>query len=98
MCGRKPTMYTQKMRKGQTNPPIMLCEGCYHRAVSSHVARLVTLPGVIQTSSMVRRETGGRCSLCDILPVAWIDRKSHIGLCESCYERESARNTREDLE
>lgn len=98
VCGRKPTMYTQKMRIGQNNPPIMLCEACYHRAVSSHVARLVTLPGVIQTFSMVRRETGGRCSLCDILPVAWIDRESHIGLCESCYERESVRNMRENPE
>ncbi|PWR70211.1 hypothetical protein ACKUB1_00920 [Methanospirillum stamsii] len=99
VCGRKPTVYRRKNRNNQDtpdNPDAFLCEGCYNRAVSRYIARLIPLPGVIDTSQMTRMEPGSRCSLCNLLPVGWYDKERQIGLCDSCYERECERKRREE--
>lgn len=75
----------------------MICTDCYNQLVSKHVASMVTLPGVVQTGRMERLNApGGRCHVCNIHPVTWIDRESYLGLCDSCYEREKNLTTREE--
>ncbi|MCA1917192.1 hypothetical protein [Methanospirillum hungatei] len=96
-CGRKGVTYREK--GGGKNPPgqkrRMICERCYSAAVSREVMTYRALPGVLPLHSMKQTDRSlGRCHLCRLHPVTWIDDETKIGLCERCYHRErfSARN------
>ena len=99
VCGRKPTLYKNKSKNFEKPgcEPVMICEGCYNRAVSRHVASIVTLPGTIDPQNM--KPTGsftGRCSVCNTLPAAWYDKAAQLGMGESCYSREVSRVSQEE--
>ena len=92
VCGKRPTLYQERMtheRLGQ--PPRMnqmLCKGCYQRAVSRAIAQIVTLPGVIDPGSFIRRTSSvGRCQVCDLQPAVWSDPGNRVHVCDGCYRR-----------
>ncbi len=96
VCGRAHTVYscTNSDLKNQKEP-VMLCEECYSRAASRHVARLVMLPTLdLHMMKRVDRDLG-RCQVCNTFAVAWHDSSAQTGLCESCYSRELSRLNKE---
>ena len=94
-CGRKGVTYREK--GGGKNPPgqkrRLICERCYSTAVSREVMTYRALPGVLPLHSMKQTDRSlGRCHLCHLHPVTWIDDETKIGLCERCYHRERFSN------
>ena len=94
VCGKRPTQYQERMTIARMQDPprsnLMLCPSCYNRAVSRAAASIIPLPGVIDTTLMIRQTSSiGTCHLCDLRPAVWSDPASRTRLCESCYQRES---------
>ena len=94
-CGRKGVTYREK--GGWKNPPgekrRMICDRCYSAAVSREVMTFRALPGVLPLQSMKQTDRSlGRCHLCHLHPVTWVDDETKIGLCERCYHRERFSN------
>jgi uncharacterized protein YlaI len=94
VCGKKPIRYQERMTsKRLVEKPRMnhtLCQGCYQRAVSLQAASIIPLPGVIDTSQMIRRDVSiGQCHVCNLKPAVWSDRENQVHICDFCYERES---------
>ncbi|OQA58866.1 MAG: hypothetical protein BWY45_01023 [Euryarchaeota archaeon ADurb.Bin294] len=96
VCGRAHTVYScTKSDLKNEEEPVMLCEECYNRAASRHVARLVMLPTLdLHMMKRVDRDLG-RCQVCNTFAVAWYDSSAQTGLCESCYARELSRLNKE---
>lgn len=96
VCGRTHTVYSStKADLKKQGEPVMLCEGCYNRAASRHVAGLVMLPTLdLFQMNRVSRDLG-RCQVCNTFAIAWYDSSAQTGLCESCYARELSRLNQE---
>lgn len=87
VCGKRPTQYQERMTiKRMQDPPrsnLMLCVSCYNRAVSRAAASIIPLPGMIDTTAMVRQGSAiGSCHICTLRPAVWSDPVSHTHLCD----------------
>ncbi len=96
VCGRTHTVYSStKSDLKKQGEPVMLCEGCYNRTASRHVAGLVMLPTLdLFQMNRVSRDLG-HCQVCNTFAIAWYDSSAQTGLCESCYARELSRLNQE---
>ena len=96
VCGRTHTVYSStKSDLKKRGEPVMLCEGCYNRTASRHVAGLVMLTTLdLLQMNRVSRDLG-RCQVCNTFAIAWYDSSAQTSLCESCYARELSRLNQE---
>jgi hypothetical protein len=99
-CGRKGVDYIEKLtpeRKARKDKnALRICKSCYKAGVRLEQSAIPILPGAIVASRMVPTTKNlGRCSLCNLEPVRWIDPGSLTHLCDFCHDRvvseESAR-------
>ena len=66
-----------------------ICKACYKEAVRAEQMASVPLPGTIDVSRFNRVTAEvGKCSVCGLERSGWIDRTTHVLLCEHCYGRE----------
>ncbi|HWQ64815.1 MAG TPA: hypothetical protein VN429_10400 [Methanospirillum sp.] len=89
VCGKRPTKYQERISHG-SSPAIqrMLCRSCYSRAVSREVASIIALPGVIDTTNLVKRTVpSGKCQVCNLQPAVWSDPKSRVHVCDQCFKK-----------
>jgi hypothetical protein len=102
VCGRKGVDYIEKLtperqaRKDKNAHRI--CKACYQACVRLEQSAVPVLPGAIVASRMVPTTKDlGRCSLCSLEPVKWIDPGSPAHLCDFCYERAAREETAGEL-
>ena len=91
-CGRKGVDYIEKLtpeRKVRKDKnALRICRFCYKAGVRLEQSAIPILPGAIVTSRMVPTTKDlGRCSLCNLEPVGWIDPGSPTHLCDFCHDR-----------
>ena len=66
-----------------------ICCLCYNEAMKAEQMASVPLPGMIDVSRYTRVTAEvGKCSVCGLERSGWIDRTTHVLLCEYCYGRE----------
>ena len=101
-CGKKGSWYVEKFtaeRKARTKEQQdarRICKACYKEAVRAEQMASVPLPGTIDVSRFTRVTADvGKCSVCGLERSVWIDRTTHVLLCEHCYGREVRENVRE---
>ncbi|MEI6294323.1 MAG: hypothetical protein WCP36_11605 [Methanomicrobiales archaeon] len=92
VCGKKGVDYIEKLtpeRKARKDKNAhRICKACYQASVRLEQSAIPILPGAIVASRMVpTTKKLGRCSLCNLEPVKWIDPGSPIHLCDFCHER-----------
>jgi hypothetical protein len=92
VCGRKGVDYIEKLtaeRKARKDKNAhRICKACYQASVRLEQSEIPILPGAIVASRMVlTTKQLGRCSLCNLEPVRWIDPGSQNHLCDFCHER-----------
>jgi hypothetical protein len=94
-CGKKGTWYVEKLtaerkaRPKEQQDARRICKACYKEAVRAEQMASVPLPGTIDVARCTRVTAEvGKCSLCGLERSGWIDRTTHVLLCEHCYGRE----------
>ena len=92
VCGKKGVDYIEKLtpeRKARKDKNAhRICKACYQASVRLEQSAIPILPGAIVASRMVpTTKKLGRCSLCNLEPVKWIDPGSPTHLCDFCHDR-----------
>jgi hypothetical protein len=94
-CGKKGSWYVEKLTAERRARPRdqqdarRICKVCYKEAVRAEQMASVPLPGTIDVSRFNRVTADmGKCSVCGMERSGWIDRTTHVLLCEHCYVRE----------
>jgi len=94
-CGKKGSWYVEKLtaerkaRAKEQQDARRICKVCYKEAVRAEQMASVPLPGTIDVSRCTRVTADmGKCSVCGMEKAGWIDRTTHVLLCEHCYGRE----------
>jgi hypothetical protein len=92
VCGKKGVDYIEKLtpeRKARKDKNAhRICKVCYQASVRLEQSAIPILPGAIVASRMVpTTKKLGRCSLCNLEPVKWIDPGSPTHLCDFCHDR-----------
>ena len=95
VCGKKGSSYVEKFTAERKARPRdqqdarRICRTCYKEAVKAEQMASVPLPGTIDVSRCTRVTAEvGKCSVCGLERSGWIDRTTHVLLCEHCYGRE----------
>ena len=93
VCGRKDSRYIEQTTTDRKSRPKdqqggrRICKQCYQAAVDRERTSAPPLPEVIDIMNMERVSVSiGRCTVCDLEPAAWSDRRSGVRLCEGCYD------------
>jgi len=93
-CGKKGSRYIEKYTKERRARPRDLqearriCRSCYDKAVKAEQTAAVPLPGAVEISGCSRVTADiGKCSICGVAKVVWLDREAGLKLCEHCYGR-----------
>ena len=94
-CRRRGSWYVEKLTPYRNSRPReqqdarRICKACYKEAVRAEQMASVPLPGTIDVSRFTRVTAEvGKCSVCGLERSGWIDRTTHVLLCEHCYSRE----------
>jgi hypothetical protein len=94
-CRRRGSWYVEKLTPYRNSRPReqqdarRICKACYKEAVRAEQMASVPLPGTIDVSRFTRVTAEvGKCSVCKLERSGWIDRTTHVLLCEHCYSRE----------
>ncbi len=94
-CRRKGSWYVEKLtpyrnsRLKEQQDARRICKACYKEAVRAEQMASVPLPGTINVARCTRVTADvGKCSVCGLERSGWIDRTTHVRLCEHCYGRE----------
>ena len=97
VCGKKGAWFVEKFTKERRNRPKdqqearRLCRSCHAGAVKAGQDAAVPLPGTADVSGMKRVTADvGKCPVCGVAKVEWIDREAGVMLCGRCYAREKA--------
>jgi hypothetical protein len=95
VCGEKGSSYVEKFTAERKARPRdqqdarRICRSCYNAAMKAEQMASVPLPGTIDVSRCTRVTAEvGKCSVCGLERSGWIDRTTHVLLCEHCYGRE----------
>ena len=95
ICGKKGAWFVEKFTKERRNRPKnqqdarRLCRLCHAAAVKAEQDAAVSLPGTFDLSKMKRVTADlGKCPVCGVAKVEWIDREAEVRLCGRCYARE----------
>jgi hypothetical protein len=95
VCGKKGAWFVEKLtrdrraRKKDEQDARRLCRSCYAAAVKAEQEASVSLPGTFDLSKMKRVTADlGKCPVCGVAKVEWIDEESGVMLCGRCYARE----------
>ena len=79
----------RKARAKEQQDARRICKVCYKEAVRAEQMASVPLQGTIDVSRFNRVTAEvGKCSVCGLERSGWIDRTTHVLLCEHCYGRE----------
>jgi hypothetical protein len=102
ICGKKGSWLVEKFTKERRTRPKeeqdarRLCRSCYAAAVKAEQDAGVSLPGTFDLSKMKRvTKDLGKCPVCGLAKVEWIDEESGVKLCGRCYGKEKAEKRRE---
>jgi hypothetical protein len=94
-CRRRGSWYVEKLTPYRNSRPKeqqdarRICKACYKEAVRAEQMASVPLPGTIDVTRFNRVTADvGKCSVCGMERSGWIDRSTHVLLCEHCYGRE----------
>jgi CRISPR/Cas system endoribonuclease Cas6 (RAMP superfamily) len=94
-CGKKGSWYAEKFTAERRARPKdqqtarRICRSCYNETMKAEQRASVPLPGTIDVSRCTRVTAEvGKCSVCGLERSGWIDRTTHVLLCEHCYGRE----------
>jgi hypothetical protein len=97
VCGKKGAWFVEKFTKERRDRPKdqqdarRLCRSCYAAAVKAEQDAAVPLPGTVDISGMKRVMADlGKCPVCGVAKVEWIDEEAGVMLCGRCYAREKA--------
>jgi len=97
VCGKKGSWFVEKFtkdrraRKKEEQDARRLCRSCHAAAVKAEQEASVSLPGTFDLSKMKRVTADlGKCPVCGVAKVEWIEEESGVMLCGRCYEREKA--------
>jgi hypothetical protein len=95
ICGKKGSWLVEKYTKERRARPKeeqdarRLCRSCYAAAVKAEQEAGVSLPGTFDLSKMKRvTKDLGKCPVCWVAKVEWIDEESGVMLCGRCYGKE----------
>lgn len=95
VCGKKGAWFVEKFTKERRARPKdqqdgrRLCRSCHAAAVKAEQEASVSLPGTFDLSTMKRVSSDlGKCPVCGVAKVEWIDKESGVMLCGRCYVRE----------
>jgi hypothetical protein len=95
VCGKNGSWFVEKLtqdrraRKKDEQGARRLCRSCHAAAVNAEQGAAVTLPGTFDLSKMKRvTKDLGKCPVCGVAKVEWIDREAGVMLCGRCYARE----------
>jgi hypothetical protein len=95
VCGKKGAWFVEKFtkerraRKKEDQDARRLCRSCHAAAVKAEQGAAVLLPGTVDVSRMERVTADlGKCPVCGVAKVEWIDREAGVMLCGRCYARE----------
>ncbi len=95
VCGKKGAWFVEKFTKERGARPKdqqdarRLCRSCHTAAVKAEQGAAVPLPGTVDVSRMERVTADlGKCPVCGVAKVEWIDREVGVMLCGRCYARE----------
>ena len=95
VCGKKGSWFIEKFTKERRarskdqQDTRRICRSCYNDAVKAEQMASVPLPGTVDVSRFNRVTADvGKCSVCGLERSGWIDRTTHVLLCEHCYGRE----------
>jgi hypothetical protein len=102
ICGKKGAWFVEKFtkerrtREKDQQDARRLCRSCYAAAVKAGQDAAVPLPGTVEVSGMERVTADlGKCPVCGVAKVEWIDEEAGVMLCGRCYTRETkSRNGR----
>jgi hypothetical protein len=96
ICGKKGAWLVEKFTKERRARPKKeqdarrLCRSCYAAAVKAEQEASVSLPGTFDLSKMKQVTADlGKCPVCGVAKVEWIDEESGVMLCRRCYRKES---------
>ncbi len=97
VCGKKGSWFVEKYTKERRARPKeeqdtarRLCWSCYAAALKAEQGAAVTLPGAFDLAKMKRVTADlGKCPVCGVPKVEWIDEENGVMLCGKYYERES---------
>ena len=94
ICGKKGAWFVEKFTKERRARPKdqqdarRLCRSCYAAAVKAGQDAAVPLPGTVDVSRMERVTADlGKCPVCGVAKVEWIDREAGVMLCGRCYAK-----------
>ena len=104
ICGKKGAWFVEKFtkerraREKDQQDARRLCRSCYAAAVKAGQDAAVPLPGTVDVSRMKHVTADlGKCPVCGVAKVEWIDEEAGVMLCGRCYEREKrGRKTGDD--
>jgi len=95
ICGKKGSWFVEKYTRERRARPKgeqdarRLCRSCYAAAVKAEQGAAVTLPGTFDPAKMKRVTADlGKCPVCGVAKVEWIEEESGVMLCGRCYARE----------
>jgi len=101
VCGKMGAWFVEKLtrdrraRKKDEQDARRLCRSCYAAAVKAEQEASVSLPGTFDLSKMKQVTTDlGKCPVCGVAKVEWIDEESGVMLCGRCYGRGSCTGKR----
>src|SRR5271157_571201 len=94
VCGKKGAWFVEKFtrerrarEKDQRNAR-RLCRSCHAAAVKAEQEASVSLPGTFDLSKMKRVTADlGKCPVCGVAKVEWIDEEAGVMLCGRCSRR-----------
>ena len=97
VCGKKGAWFVEKFTKERRARPRdqqdarRLCRSCYAATVKAGQDAAVPLPGTVDVLGMKRVTADlGKCPVCGVAKVEWIDEEAGVMLCGRCYAREKA--------
>jgi hypothetical protein len=100
VCGKKGAWFVEKFTKDRRARPEdqqdarRLCRSCFAAAVKAEQGAAVPLPGTVDVSRMERVTADlGKCPVCGVAKVEWIDEESGVMLCGKCYAKEGKAGT-----
>ena len=95
VCGKKGAWFVEKFTKERRSrekdqqEARRVCRPCYAAAVKAGQEAAVPLSGTFDLSKMKRVTADlGKCPVCGVAKVEWIDREAGVMLCGRCYGRE----------
>ena len=96
VCGKKGAWFVEKFtkerraREKDQQDARRLCRSCHAAAVRAEQEASMALPGTFDLAKMMRVTADlGKCPVCGVAKVEWIDEESGVMLCGRCYARES---------